>query len=216
MPEANTSVESLVETLIGQLGGVRKSVDPRPLRAFFEQKDHVRLIAMIQESFGLDMSLELGRVRKGGPPTAPAWISYPQKMPPYGSRQFRALTIRLYIRNDFLAEATFEQFVRCVAHELAHIVLEATGSILRKDERAVDIASMILGYADFAIKGSQGTSVRSETLSAKKKSWLEQRLCWLFGSQEETCVVIRIFHFGYLTIEEISRVLKILKRKSDV
>jgi hypothetical protein len=53
------------------------------------------------------------------------WIEMPSKMPLYGSKELRELTITIYFRKSFLEESAYNQVAMAVAHELSHVVLDS-------------------------------------------------------------------------------------------
>jgi hypothetical protein len=141
-------IHAYIMSLVGSLGGVRPAVDERELRALYGQQQYTLMFAWVKEAMKLGMRLRVGYVNSGGPADAPAWVHLPERMPSYGSPAFNAMTIEVFVRRSFLSGATFEMAVWAIAHELAHIVLDATGNRLRRAEEAVDLAAMLFGFRD--------------------------------------------------------------------
>jgi hypothetical protein len=97
----------------------------------------------------LDVKLIVGWVNSGGPngtEAAPAWVEMPERMPSYGTPEFKKLRIKLFIRKSFLAESSYAQAAIIIGHELSHIVLDSIGhpaSQRRKGRRPDRDASWI-------------------------------------------------------------------------
>ncbi len=97
--------------------------------------------------------MRVGLVNSGGNPKPPAWIELPKIMPPYGTDEFKRTTTTLYIRKEFVGDYNFESVVCATAHEMSHIVLEATGHPLRDNEKVVDLTAMLCGFAELYVRG---------------------------------------------------------------
>jgi hypothetical protein len=69
-------------------------------------------------------------------------------MPPYGTQEFKRTQATIYIRKDFLNQMPCEIVVFAIEHEMAHVVLNATGNLLRDNEKAVDLSAMLLGFSE--------------------------------------------------------------------
>jgi hypothetical protein len=48
---------------------------------------------------------------------------------------------------EFARTTPYKQFAMIVAHELSHVVLDAIDHPLRKEEKAVDLTAMLLGFS---------------------------------------------------------------------
>jgi hypothetical protein len=95
----------------------------------------------------VEVKLRVGWVNSGGEnKDAPAWVQLPHNMPPYGSTAFKDLTITMFIRKSFLERSKYDQAAITAAHELSHIVLESINHPLRREEKAVDLTAMLLGF----------------------------------------------------------------------
>lgn len=176
-------VESYIDQLRASFGKLRTPVEDEQLRALYVAGEYGRMVYYIQSVLHLDLTMRLGLVNSGGPSRAPAWIEAPVPMPTYGTVAFRQLTVTMYVRKVFLTEGGFEGVVVAIAHELCHLVLNATAHPLRKQEEAVDLTAMLLGFRDFYVTGCQ--SVRKKVLSADYELY-------------------EIRSRGYLTQEEVS------------
>jgi hypothetical protein len=69
----------------------------------------------------IDTNLRIGWVNSGGMENAPAWIQLPAKMPFYGSKAFREMTITMFLRRSFLDHVAI-----AIAHEFSHSSLFLT------------------------------------------------------------------------------------------
>jgi hypothetical protein len=181
-------VESFIDKLRSSFGPAKTPIAEEPLRVLYDAKDYAGMIRHIQDILRLDMKVRLGLVNKGGP-DAPAWVRRPEFMPHYGSLAFRQVTVEVYIRKSFLLESNFEQTVLAIAHELCHVVLDATGHSLRKQEEAVDLTAMLLGFRDFYVTGCR---------SEHKGSDVHRRAFSDFWE------MYQVVNTGYLTLEEVS------------
>jgi hypothetical protein len=106
------------------------------------------VVKLIRKRMNVDVGLTIHWT--SGPPPIPgatAWISLPEKMPRYGTAAFKELKLDIFILKSFAETAPYDQFVIVVAHELSHVVLESTAHPLRKEEKAVDLTAMILGFS---------------------------------------------------------------------
>lgn len=144
----------------------RPSVDDEILGAHFQRGEYVAMFRAVQRSLHLrDMQIPLRLVHRGGP-KAPAWVTLQEPFPRFGSLEYKSVRVPVYVREEFLAQASFESIVVVFAHELSHIVLESTGNELRRSEEAVDITAMMLGYRDFYIT-AQRSKARADLSRAR-------------------------------------------------
>jgi hypothetical protein len=181
-------VESYIDRLRASFGKIRVPVAEEELRTLYDIRDYAGMVYHIQTILRLDLTMRLGLVNSGGPRGAPAWINRPPSMPMYGTAAFRRQVITMYLRKNFLVEVPFDAVVTAIAHELCHVVLDATGHPLKSQEEAVDLTAMLLGFRDFYVTGSR-------TVRRQQLSWAEQ----LAGYE-----AYQISSVGYLTQEEIS------------
>jgi hypothetical protein len=95
------------------------------------------------------------------------WIEIPENMPYYGTEAFKKVTLRMFLRKSFLATSTYEKAAIAIAHELSHVVLESIRHPLRKEEKAVDLTAMLLGFSWLYEIGSR-TAIRISPTKSKK------------------------------------------------
>ena len=137
-----------LDELSNSLGGAAPPVDPGVLKRLYDRRDYAAMLGWIKTSMRLDLRVGLRIVERAETPH-PMWVELPVPMPAYGSCGFRATRVVVNARAADLAERSFVWVVAGFAHELAHVVLSATGHRLQHDERAVDLAAMTLGYQAF-------------------------------------------------------------------
>jgi hypothetical protein len=143
-----------IKGYLAQLREVLPVVPPVPtaaLKSLHKAKDYEGLVRLIRQSMNVEVRLVVARVNSGGHKNedggeAPAWIEMPGKMPGYGTTAFRELKLTIYIRKSFLAESTYDQAAIAIAHELSHVVLDSLAHPLYRNEKAVDLTAMILGF----------------------------------------------------------------------
>src|SRR3989344_3743018 len=203
-----TPVKQLLPEL-GRVVGVRRKVPRTELRALYDAGDYKGVVDAVKRGMGLDMRLFLARTHKVPPglsKKAVAWVTLPEKyMPPYGSKEFRAMFITVSIRHSFMNTATFEEFVTVVAHELSHIVLDSIGNVWKRHEPAVDLTAMLLGYGEFYEEASSSRSRSEYFVSPFEMCWKKRLLSW--------CAYIflprrRMYTESYLSREEIAEAAK--------
>jgi hypothetical protein len=83
-------------------------------------------------------------------------------MPFYGTVAFKETTIKMFLRKSFLAQSSYGQAAIAIAHELSHVVLDSIQHPLRRDEKAVDLTAMLLGFSH--LYHSASLTVRESTL----------------------------------------------------
>ncbi|MFZ2154238.1 MAG: hypothetical protein WAV16_03340 [Candidatus Moraniibacteriota bacterium] len=76
-----------------------------------------------------------------------AFVIRSSHLPLYGTSYFDNFKILIFIFKWF-ANGPFESFVYGIAHELTHIVLDATRHPLNDNEVAVDLGTMVFGFSD--------------------------------------------------------------------
>lgn len=165
-----------IDTLHRSFGSVKEPVSDEKLFNLYKAKDYSGMVGFAQSKLCIDLQIRLGLVNSGGR-VAPAWINLPEDMPLIGTSMFRSTSLTMYIRKSFLMEATFEQVVVIIAHELCHIILSGTRHLLQQTEEAVDLTAMLLGFRDFYMTGRHQVVAYNLVYSS---------------------------HVGYLTSEEIS------------
>lgn len=167
-----------VASFIAQLQQHLPHVSPIParkLRALHRLRDYEGMVRLIRRAMNLDVRLLVGWVNSGGPKgmaQTPAWVEIPANMPFYGSAEFKKLSIRMFLRKEFLEENSYDKVAIAIAHELSHVVLDSIYHPLRKEEKAVDLTAMLLGFsrlymvAAHTSKGTLGYLTSSELSAA--------------------------------------------------
>jgi hypothetical protein len=140
-----------IEVLLGSMGGVRSPIDPTQLKKLYDQADFPSMLGWIKNSMRLDLRVGM-RVVDSGPERTPMWIEMPKVIAPYGTEEFRRTRVIVNVQKRVLNNYAFEWIVAGFAHELAHAVLASIGHPPPHNERAVDLAAMIAGYRNFAVK----------------------------------------------------------------
>ncbi|MFA6194042.1 MAG: hypothetical protein WC726_04235 [Parcubacteria group bacterium] len=78
----------------------------------------------------------------------------PWPLPIYGTRAFECLECVVAINAPHFSSHSYETFAAGISHELAHIILDCIRHPLQKMETAVDLLTMVLGFADIALAGN--------------------------------------------------------------
>jgi hypothetical protein len=186
--------------------GIKSAADTTELRLLFAKQDFVGLVGAIKTGCSLDLNMRMGLVNFGGNPTAPAWVQLPKQMPPYGTDAFRRIRATIYLRKDFLRRMPFETVASVIAHEMAHIVLEATGHPLRDKEKAVDLTAMILGFAELYTIGV--THRMNHRIYEPEASGAG----FTVSSGDTILRKTVSYKFGYLSHEEVQHAASIIKK----
>jgi hypothetical protein len=108
------------------------------------------MVRLIRRTMNLDVKLMVAWVNSGGPKgseQAPAWVQMPERMPFYGTPEFKKLTLKVFVRKSFLEHNSYAHATIAIAHELSHVVLDSIRHPLRKEEKAVDLTAMLLGFS---------------------------------------------------------------------
>lgn len=203
-------IDNYMEQIVSSFGGISPPVAPNNLRGLYETKDFTAMMGRIRDSMRLKgLPLRIGYVKKGGHKQIVGWLT--DSVPLYGTSAFRKNQVTIYLRAFFLSGAPFESVVVCMAHELAHIVLDSLRHPLKDTEEAVDLAAMILGYRNFFRRGSSysKTATSCDTSFPKK---IILYLKWFFGfivTGESTTHVL-----GYLTPEEVAYAADSMDRRA--
>jgi hypothetical protein len=137
-----------LDELAHSLGAAAPPIDPGVLMRLYDRRDYAAMLGWIKSSMRIELRVGL-RVVEDPKASRPMWVELPVPMPAYGSRASRDARAVVNARAADLAERSFVWVVAGFAHELAHVVLSATGHRLRNDERAVDLTAMALGYQAF-------------------------------------------------------------------
>lgn len=137
------------------LGGLERSfnkprppVDLRPFRKLHADRNFVEMVRQVRNIFNLKIDLRIGYVNSGGDLNAPAWVTLPNGMPMFGTKEFSELRVNLFLRKDFLSIASPEEIINTISHEMSHIVLESLGHELKQFEEAVDLTAMFFGFSE--------------------------------------------------------------------
>lgn len=169
-----------VASFIAQLQQHLPCVSPIPtrkLKVLHRLRDYEGMVRLIRSAMNLDVRLLVGWVNSGGPKEiakAPAWVEMPANMPFYGSSEYKTLSIRMFLRKEFLETNSYDKVAIAIAHELSHIVLDSIHHPLRKEEKAVDLTAMLLGFsrlymnAAHTSKGTLGYLTSSELSAAAR------------------------------------------------
>jgi hypothetical protein len=163
------SVNAYIEGLSGLR--VREAVDTRIMwRDYCSGK-----YSDVKGALGLSCQLQLAKVSSGGPSGVPAWVNLPEHaehIPLFGSRLFSESRFVVYVRKEFLFQRDIHEITCAFAHECCHIILESVRHPLRKEERAVDLAAMLLGFSEVYLQnvGSEPSIVERLWAKVSKKS----------------------------------------------
>lgn len=184
--------------------GLRPPADPKPLKDLYDAKRYTDLIRYIKNSLSLKVDLRVAYVASGGPPGAPAWVIMPQPMPMYGTKAHEHTVVTVYFRKEFVERESFARVVAAIAHELSHIVLDGCDHPLKRDEKAVDLTAMVLGYRNFILDCESNAKLSFSELRSNPKRFFEQILALLRGER----IYMRL---GYLSTEEAEYALEIIE-----
>jgi hypothetical protein len=145
--------ETDVKAYLNQLRQALPYVPPIPIqqiKALHRKKDFGAIVRLIRSTMNVNVRLTLhwtDRPASNGHKQAPAWITVPENMPYYGTPAFRELKLDVSILKSFAANSTYQEFAITVAHELSHVVLDSIKHPLRREEKAVDLTAMLLGFS---------------------------------------------------------------------
>jgi hypothetical protein len=100
---------------------------------------------------------------------APAWVQLPEELPFYGTKAFKETSLKMFFRKSFLEGHTYDQVAIVIAHELSHVVLDSIRHPLRREEKAVDLTAMLLGFRLLYLSGAHkehrtSKSIQTETI----------------------------------------------------
>lgn len=142
-----------VRAYIDQLRRQLPYVPPVPvekIRSLHRKGNYGAIVKLIRSTMNVDVGLTLHWTDGAPPkhiPNAAAWITLPTKMPFYGTPEFNQLKLDMFIRKSFAQTTSYDQFAITIAHELSHVVLDSIEHPLRREEKAVDLTAMILGFS---------------------------------------------------------------------
>ena len=196
-------IESYIRELASSFGGILPLIPGGKLKEMHDRRDIGKMVGFVRDSFMLDIRLRVGIVNSGGPPKAPAWTALPLLMPSYGTEALKNAFVTVYFRREFINRGKFEGLVLAIAHELSHIVLESTRHKLRKEEAAVDLTAMILGYRRFFLIGCRHSEVK-----VVERDDIFGRILGIKESIETT------YRLGYLEFDEVVFATDMIERMS--
>jgi hypothetical protein len=118
------------------------------IKRLHNRRDFGGIVRLIRETMNVGVSLTL-HWTSGPPPheKAKAWIKIPPDMPYYGTPEFKALKMDMFILKSFRDKSAWDEFAIVVAHELSHVILDSIAHQLRDEEKAVDLTAMLLGFS---------------------------------------------------------------------
>jgi hypothetical protein len=178
-----------VGAYIGRLREVLPYVPPvsvKEIKRLHGRRDFGGVVKLIRSTMSVGVRLTLHWTSGPPPrhiPNAAAWISRPAKMPYYGTPAFADLTLDLFLLKDFAQTASYDQFAITIAHELSHVVLDSVEHPLRREEKAVDLTAMLLGFS---------------------------RLYWVATEKVTGIYVKRRVRLGYLSDRELRTAVRLL------
>jgi hypothetical protein len=164
-----------VKSYIDQLREALPYVPPIPveeIRALHREGDLGGVVKLVRRTMNVNVRLTLHWTSGPSPtgiPNALAWVSRPEKMPYYGTAAFRETSVDMFIRKQFAASRPFEEFAIAAAHELSHIVLDSVEHPLRKEEKAVDLTAMLLGFSQLYYGAAHTTRKVTPNLLEKRQ-----------------------------------------------
>ncbi|HRY52699.1 MAG TPA: hypothetical protein P5089_02500 [Candidatus Portnoybacteria bacterium] len=174
-------IESYLLKLRASFGGLKSLVEGDELELLYQTRNYAGMVSSIKRIFCLDLRIMLGLVNRGGL-DAPAWVKWPKSLPLYGSDDFQQTIVIIYLRKSFLGEASFEPIVVAIAHELSHIILYAFRHELCRQEEAVDLLAMLLGFRDFYVTGCKDISFQGDNIVTHRLGYLSEEEI-LYASQ---------------------------------
>jgi hypothetical protein len=142
-----------IKSYIDQLRKALPYVPPVPvqkIKALREKSDYDSVVKLIRSTMNVGANLTVHWTSGLPPreiPNANAWISLPETMPYYGTPAFKEQTLDIFILKSYRDASTYDEFARTVSHELSHVVLESIHHPLRREEKAVDLTAMLLGFS---------------------------------------------------------------------
>jgi hypothetical protein len=145
-----------VKAYIGQLRQALPYVRPIPvqkIKALHRKRDLGGIVKLVRNTMNVNVRLTLhwtDQVRGN----ALAWVLLPEKMPYYGTPEFAKIGIDMFIRRSFAEARPYNEFAMAIAHEFSHVILDAIHHPLRREEKAVDLTAMILGFSYLYRRGA--------------------------------------------------------------
>lgn len=203
-------IPRMLESLQRSLGPTRSPANRQVLRALWDKKDYPTLLGAVARHMHVDLPLAMRLCAKKGPGGAPAWVSMPVPMPIYGTQAYCKQKIIVSVHRTFLAQAPFDTLVFALAHECAHIILDGIQHLLKREERAVDLAAMMLGFAEFAADGHRYHEIiryteEDRSLRARVRYFLTGTI-----SKKTVTSLGQGYKIGYLTSEEVQQAIHLV------
>lgn len=123
-------------------------IDDLLLEKLFHDKNYAGMVDQMRRHMKIVCGLSLKCIatrpdNKG----APAWVISPPYFPPYGSQLQKNMKIEIFFYKEALN--SYYKFIVMMAHELSHIVLKSIDHALKRNEEAVDITAIILGFGKY-------------------------------------------------------------------
>jgi hypothetical protein len=155
-----------VKNYLDQLKRVLPCVQPistGPLKALHAAQDYKGMVQLIKKAMNIEDVTFLvfwvleGAAQQKQQKDAPAWVELPKlpdRLPFYGTKEFRATSLKMFFRKSFLETRTYDQVAIVIAHELSHVVLDAIRHPLHREEKAVDLTAMLLGFRHLYLSGA--------------------------------------------------------------
>jgi hypothetical protein len=164
--EVGDYLSQRVGDYLNQLREKLPYVPPVPVQAIkklHRKGDFGGVVRLIRQTMNVGVNLTLHWT--SGPPAhekAQAWVKIPPAMPYYGTPEFKALKVDMFILKSFRDTSTWAEFAIVIAHELSHVVLDSIRHPLRDEEKAVDLTAMLLGFS-FLYRDAAHTLTRTRT-----------------------------------------------------
>jgi hypothetical protein len=143
---------------LDQLRRVLPCVQPissEPLRKLHAVQDYKGMVQLIKKAMNIaDVTFLVFWVneaekQKNKERNDPAWILLPvlpDRLPFYGTKEFKKTSLKIFFRKSFLRTLAYDQVAIIIAHELSHVVLDSIRHPLFREEAAVDLTAMLLGF----------------------------------------------------------------------
>jgi hypothetical protein len=163
-----------VKNYLDQLRRFLPCVPPiatEPLKALHAAQDYKGMVRLIKKAMNIaDIKFSVLWVPDGAAPQhdAPAWVLLPRlpdRLPYYGTKEFKETSLEICFRKSFLRKQRYDQVAITIAHELSHVVLDSIRHPLFRDERAVDLTAMLLGFRRLYLSGAHTETARLGYLS---------------------------------------------------
>ena len=142
------------------------AISTKEIKALHKTGDLGAVVKLIRATMNVGVRLTLHWTSGPAPshiPNAPAWISLPPKMPYYGTPAFNEMKLDMFLLKQFARRLPYDQFAIMDAHELSHVVLDSIGHPLRRDEKAVDLTAMLLGFSRLYFVASEKVTGQKRT-----------------------------------------------------